>query len=192
MSTYREAILAVLSPEEFNDYPTMADQMRNDIIEFEKIIPIKSKPSVLSNKEMTEDNYFKNSTTLGALAMLAKFQNDVLNTESLMIIYFNSHVSSYTDSFESYSAIATQSSSYVKAGDSIEIFAGVGAFSVASNPSITINGHKMIIGEDGVASHRLKSSQKPGKYTVPVVIEFIKPDGSPLKMSKVLKYTVAK
>ncbi|MBK6379818.1 MAG: hypothetical protein IPF72_08815 [Chitinophagaceae bacterium] len=62
---------------------------------------------------------------------------------------------------ETFQVIIGQSSNCVKAGDNLEITAGVGAFSAASQPKFTI-GDKLISGDDnGIAIYKLKLHQKP-------------------------------
>lgn len=56
-------------------------------------------------------------------------------------------------------------------------------------PQIIIN-HQKIKLIDGMATYKTKAPSKKGKYTIPVVFEYINPDGSKSKMIKKMNYTV--
>ena len=91
--------------------------------------------------------------------------------------------------FDKVGIIIAQSATIIKAGDKIEITAGIGTFSMAGNPKITIHG-KLIQMENAVASYKFKTPLKAGKYFVPVKIEYTDLKGMiNVKMDK-LKYTV--
>jgi len=80
--------------------------------------------------------------------------------------------------FQVFSAIAAQNTTFLKSGELLEITAGVGSFSVAARPKITIDGKNIPLDPDGTAIYRIKAPGKPGKHVIPVKIEFVKPDGS--------------
>ena len=65
----------------------------------------------------------------------------------------------YTTSIQ---RLAVISSSYVKAGQEIEITSGIGAFSKAAMPTISINKKNISLDADGAARYRFKASDKPG------------------------------
>jgi|GEM_PF-1934705 len=135
--------------------------------------------------------FFDHVPVIAALAMLGRFENDVKITESEFVAYCNNKTHVIIESFTRFSAIVTMSSEYVKAGDEVEINAGVGAFSVAANPKITINGQGIQLDPNGVATYKLKTSLKPGKYIVPVKINYLNPDGTAASLTKNVSYTVA-
>jgi gliding motility-associated protein GldM len=74
-------------------------------------------------------------------------------------------------------------------GDPVEITAGVGAFSDAAKPRITINGQAQTLTPEGTAIMKTTASGT-GEHSVNVVIEFNKPDGTPERVTKTIKYTV--
>jgi len=90
-----------------------------------------------------------------------------------------------------FEAIAVLSSSYINSGQSIQVSAGVGAFSVASNPTISINGKVIDLKGRALAEYSFTPIGKPGKYRVPVKIEFTKPDGSLEVHTTELEYIIA-
>jgi hypothetical protein len=124
------------------------------------------------------------------MVMLAKIQNDVLNSEYIMINYFIDLTTNYTCGYEVYSAIISQNTTVLKAGEEIEIFGGMGFFTCAANPKFTIDGQIFKSDEYGTAVYKLKIKQPPGRYSIPVKVEFTKADGTQDVMIKNIKYQV--
>ncbi len=81
-------------------------------------------------------------------------------------------------------------SSCVKAGDIIEINAGVGSFSVQSQPKFTIDGKLISVNENGIMVYKFKTPLIAGKYNKPIKMEYTKPDGTRELMTKNIEYTV--
>ncbi|MEO5562680.1 MAG: hypothetical protein ABIR18_04575 [Chitinophagaceae bacterium] len=94
------------------------------------------------------------------------------------------------DYYDSYSAIVVQGSAYIRAGEKIDITAGVGAFSKAAMPVITANGKLVLISYDGAEHYTFKASSQPGKHYVPVRIECIDEIGKKQIIERNVKYTV--
>ena len=96
-----------------------------------------------------------------ALSLVRKFQNNVRVLENEFINYGNHKVRGYTDGYTQIGVLVGQSSIYLKAGEQIEIEAGIGVFSVSCNPVITIKGKVFNTGEsNGVAKYNFKTSLK--------------------------------
>ncbi len=151
-------------------------------------------PSIPSPDSLTKETktFFKNITAAAALAVLSKFQNDIKITENRLIAFCNNKVGSFIESYTTYSAIVGQSSSYVRVGEEIEITAGIGSFSRAVRPEITVNKMNIEINESGTAVYKFKASTKTGKHTVPVKINFTGEDGIRQEITKDVEYTVLK
>jgi gliding motility-associated protein GldM len=126
---------------------------------------------------------------IAALTILSKFQNDVKNSESQLVDYFHSKIGEVVLVYNKFQAIATSNTTYAMPGDPVEITAGVGAFSDAAQPKITINGQNMPLTADGTAIFKTSASGT-GEHTVNVSIDFKKPDGNIEHVTKVVKYTV--
>lgn len=133
---------------------------------------------------------FGRSSSLMAMIMLNKIENDVLMTEKMLIEYCNSQSCYIPVVYNRYQALAVLSSSYVKQGQPIEITAGVGGFTDAMKPRVIINDKEMTL-DDGCVVHQFTADGKPGKHSVTVKIEFYKPDGSREWITKTLYYTIA-
>jgi gliding motility-associated protein GldM len=160
---------------------------------FEKTITITTNAS-----EITEDEkkftktLFTEIPTIAALAMLTKFQNNVRITENKTIMFCFQQIGSFVEDFTTFSAIVGQSSKYLRAGDEVEIIAGVGAFSRIAKPEIVIKGKIIPIDETGTATVKFRASGKPGNYFVPVQISYTDQDGNKQTVSKSVEYTIAK
>lgn len=196
LGQYRKDVLTVLNPEEFKADPILYAQIKKDAEAFDKSIPINlNVPKGQSGKVYSNDasgwtqNYFYMTPTIAGLTILSKFQNDVKNTESQLVDYLHQQIGAVKLVYNKFQAIAQANTSYAMPGDDIEITAGVGAFSEAAKPKITIGGQSMPLNEDGVAIFKTTASGT-GDRSVNVVIEYNKPDGSVDRVSKEVKYTV--
>ena len=107
-----------------------------------------------------------------------------------MIDYCHQQIGAVKLIYNKFQAIAQTNNSYAMPGDEIEIVAGVGAFSDAAKPRITIGGQSLPITADGTAIWKTTASGS-GNKEVDVVIEFNKPDGTPERVTKKVKYEVA-
>jgi gliding motility-associated protein GldM len=67
--------------------------------------------------------------------------------------------------------------------------AGVGAFSKAAQPLISINGQSVGLGEDGQAKLKMAGGGL-GKHSIPIVIRFKDQDGKDQTINKTIEYTV--
>ena len=197
LTAYKYAVISVIKPEEFADNPAR----QKDLIDFrnllEKSILTDTDIPLLNNKAGDKkidriSTYFQNTTALGALTILWKMQNDILYAENVVLNYFNVNTVTNFDGYVVYKPLVHQSSSSLKKGQLLEINAGIGAFSEAARSKITI-GNKVIEPDDnGISTYSLKADKKPGKYYIPVTIEFIKPDGSIASITKNVEYIVSK
>ncbi len=136
-----------------------------------------------------ESAYFRMVPTVAATTILSKFQNDVKTSENKVVAYAHEQVGKVTVRFDTYTAIVGQSSNYVMPGQEIEIMAGVGAFSKAAQPQITINGQGAALGEDGAARVKIPAGGI-GTHTVSVNIRYKDQDGKDQVIPKTITYTV--
>lgn len=135
--------------------------------------------------------FFDRSATAPTLALLSRFENNIRVIENRMILFCNEQVVSTMLICDFVSAIVSQSSHHVKAGESIEIKAGIGAFTVKNNNTqITIDGRTASLNEEGVAVYTLKSPARPGIYSVPVKIMYTDEENKQQWITSRIKYTV--
>lgn len=160
---------------------------------FDKTLPIdlsvpKSETGTLANKDW-KSAYFRMTPTIAALTILSKFQNDVKNSEAQLVDYCHKEIGEVEVVFDEFQAFAGTNSTYLMPGQELEITAGVGAFSKAAKPSVSINGSPIALGAEGTALYKTTVSGA-GEKSVNVVVNFVKPDGTPATLNKTIKYTV--
>ncbi len=142
-----------------------------------------------NDKEFTEA-FFNHISIAGALTLLAKMENDILNMENKLITYCYYHVGSFSCGMDYFYPLISVSTICVKSGENIEITAGIGSFSQASQPTVMIDGKLFLTDENGVIAYKFKTPLKAGKYSKPVKLEYTKSDGTAESITKNIEYTV--
>ena len=158
---------------------------------FENRIEFASKgfeSSAVSNNNFSKI-YFNHLPVIGALALLSKFENNVLILENQLVTFCNLQQGYIDEYFSTISILIGQNSNYLKGGDELEITAGIWAFSSTVKSEIMIN-DKPIQVVNGVAVYKIKTQQKAGKYFVPVKIEYVAEDGRKEVVMKNISYTI--
>ena len=199
LSLYKQQMLDVLNPEDpaFKGNKVMQDEVAKAKASFSHELPLdlsvpKSQTGAAPSNDSVKDwvtNYFHMTPTIAAITILSKFQNDVKNSESQMVDYCYKQIGSVKVVFDQFEAFAGTNATYLMPGDELNLTAGIGAFSKAAKPTITINGAPQTLNADGVADYKSRV-EGAGEHTVTVNIAYFKPDGSPAVASKVVKYTV--
>ena len=115
--------------------------------------------------------YFNMVPTVAGLTILSKFQNDIKTAENKVVTFCHQKVGEVKVIFDSYAAIVGQNSNYLMPGQELEIKAGVGAFSKAAQPTISIGGSNVAIGEEGYALYK-SAAGGVGQHSIPVRISF--------------------
>jgi gliding motility-associated protein GldM len=137
-----------------------------------------------------EAAYFRMVPTVAALTILSKFQNDVKTTENRVIQFCHNKVGEVEVVFDSYAAIVGQNSNYLMPGQEIQITAGVGAFSKAAKPVVSIGGTTATIGENGYAEYKANAGGM-GNHTVPISIKYFNQiSGKEETVTREVTYTV--
>ncbi len=143
-----------------------------------------------SKKKTWEEAYFYMSPTVGALSILSKFQNDIRTSENNVIAYCHKKVGEVKIVFDSYAAIVGTSSNYVMPGQTLTVNAGVGAYSKAAQPTISIGNTSVSLGDEGFATKEITAGG-PGTYTVPVTISYFnQTTGKQEEVKRNVEYTV--
>jgi gliding motility-associated protein GldM len=197
LAEYKKQMLSVLNPAEFTDNKILRDEVAKAKADFEHSLPLdlsvpKSQTGAAPSADSVKDwvtNYFHMTPTIAAITILSKFQNDVRNSESQMVDYCYKQIGSVKVVFDQFEAFAGTNATYLMPGDELNLTAGIGAFSKAAKPTITINGAPQTLNADGVADYKTKVDGA-GEHSVTVNIAYFKPDGSPATATKVVKYTV--
>jgi gliding motility-associated protein GldM len=134
------------------------------------------------------DAYFHMTPTVAGLTLLSKFQNNVKNSENQVVTYCHSKVGEVKVKFDKTGVLIGQSANYVMPGQEIEVTAGIGAYSSAAAPQISINGSGVPV-VDGQGKYKFQASGG-GAHTVPVTIRYKDQDGNDKTETKNVEYTV--
>jgi gliding motility-associated protein GldM len=146
-------------------------------------------PSKEGGTKPFSTGYFHMTPTVAALTMLSKFQNNVKNAENTISSYIHSKIGAVEFVYDQFAAVVGQSSNYVMPGEKVTITAGVGAYSTAAQPQITIGGAGVPVNADGVAIKEF-TAEGGGERSVPVNVTYTKPDGTKETKTFPIKYTV--
>jgi hypothetical protein len=187
---YRQNIQHIFNADSVGLSP---DLLKADTARMNQSLPILYGYSDTIAKEYSKnwiDSIFGSDDEQMVLATLNKVKNDVSFSENMLINYCYKHTQDVVLDGSSTDPIAWQSAVYVKSGDSIDISAGIGIFSRLPKMRISIDGLPTSISESNLAVRRIKIGNKPGQHTVPVTIEYAKPDGSTSQITIKVAYYV--
>ncbi len=159
--------------------------------EFSKSLPIHlEKPKTQNRGNNTwEAAYFRMVPTVAALTILSKFQNDVKTAENKVVTFCHEQVGKIKYRQDAFAALAIANTTNALPGQEIEITAGVGGFSKAITPKITIGGQTVALGDDGAAHYKFKADRL-GSNSIPVVISYTDQDGKVQNITKTVDYVV--
>jgi gliding motility-associated protein GldM len=199
LADYKKQMLAVLNPNapDIAKNPILQKEVARAQADFEKQLPLDltvpvSQTGAAKSPDSVKDwvtNYFHMTPTIAAITILSKFQNDVKNSEAQMVDYCYKQIGSVKVVYNQFEAFAGTNATYLMPGDELEVTSGIGAFSAAAKPDITINGAHQSLNADGVADYKTKVAGT-GEHTLTVNISYTKPDGTTATIPKIVKYTV--
>ncbi len=132
---------------------------------------------------------FRMMPTVAAITLLSKLQNNVKNAENQVVTFAHNKIGEVKIIYDQFAAIVGQSSNYVMPGEKVTVTAGVGAFSTAAKPEISIGGASAALNADGVAVREF-TAEGAGERSIPVTVSFYKPDGTKETKTYPMKYTV--
>jgi gliding motility-associated protein GldM len=178
LSKYKAALLAI--------DPDMAKELG-------AALPLDLSP-MKSNNQATNNSgwaygYFHMAPAVAGITILSKFQNDVKNSEAQAVEWFHKQVGAVKIVYDEFQAFAGTNSQYLMPGEELVITAGVGAFSKAAKPTISVDGVGVSLKPDGTAEYKSTVSTS-GAATKRVHISFYKPDGTIATKDVDVKYTV--
>ena len=177
--------------QKLKDYRTAMLAIDPEIgAQFANTLSVDGKPATGQDgkpKPFTEA-YFHMTPTVAGLTLLSKFQNNVKNSENQVVTFCHSKVGEVKVKFDKTGVLLGQSSNYVMPGQEIEITAGIGAYSSAAAPQISINGSGVPV-VDGQGKYKLTASGG-GAHKVPVTIRYKDQDGNDKTETKEVEYVV--
>jgi gliding motility-associated protein GldM len=143
-----------------------------------------------ANKNNWSASYFYMTPAVAAITILNKFENDVKNSEAMVVDYCYQQVGAVEKVFNSYQPLVGQSSNYLMPGQELTITAGIGAFNAESRPVISIDGASVPLNAQGVAEYKMTAGGT-GSYTKNVVISYFnQATGKQEQQAYPLTYTV--
>ncbi|HTB52779.1 MAG TPA: hypothetical protein VK718_08385 [Ferruginibacter sp.] len=167
----------------------IAPQLKDEFVDLS--IPLDTTGTEEQNKTKFTETYFSGTSMAGALAQLTNFQNQVKITEKRGADFCLRETAGGCNlAVEKTSFLVNANTSCVKAGEKIKITAGLFEFSVEQSPIITINGKNVPL-VDGIASYTI-TTNKPGKYTVPITAQYVDGHGVITKEPLSVQYEVEK
>ncbi|HMK18301.1 MAG TPA: gliding motility protein GldM [Chitinophagaceae bacterium] len=178
---------------------TKLDEYKTHILGIDSLIsktfitslPINTEMPKTKNKsnKTWESAYFHMVPTVAAMTILSKFQNDVKTSENKVITFCHEQVGKVIYRQDAFAALAIANTTNALPGQEIEITAGVGGFSKAITPRISIGGQTVTLGEDGAAHYKFKADRL-GSNSIPVVISYTDQDGQVKNITKTVDYVV--
>ena len=135
--------------------------------------------------------FFGKIPVIAANLTLDKFENNIKIIENEIVTFCFNQISDHHGNLDKYGFLIGQSSTYLKAGEILEINAGMGAYTTRSNPKITINGKNVSLDNEPFGVYKFKTPSKAGKYYVPIKIEYVTVNGKKELFSTTISYTIA-
>ncbi len=135
-------------------------------------------------------DFFSIRTKEATKVTLSSFENNIKLIEKRVLNHSYWATEPIIESFDYYSALVGQSTSVAQPNEDIQISAGIGSYSKAAQPKITIDGEHIEVDESSVAVYKFKAKRKSGEYIVPVIIEYTKHDGTRDTFNFKVNYTV--
>lgn len=139
-------------------------QLRNNFLsvikpearpQYETDLPIKLLNTTKSDNNPRGDwatGNFYNMPTMAVVTLLSKFQNDVKNSEAMILNQLSAEVGDEVIKFDDFIALAVPSNTYVLAGQKVEAKISVAAYNRSMNPIVSVNSGRVTGVENGVAT----------------------------------------
>jgi gliding motility-associated protein GldM len=157
---------------------------------FESTFPVNTVPPISQDgtKKNFTQSFFHMTPTVAALTMLSKFQNNVKNAESEIVTYCQTKIGAVEVHMDQTGVLVGQSSNYLMPGQELTVTAGVGAYSSAASPTISINGSGVQV-TNGQGTYKTTVSGA-GEHTVSVNVTFKDENNKIQTKTETVKYTV--
>jgi gliding motility-associated protein GldM len=158
--------------------------------EFQNIFPVNTVPPPSQEgkqKDFTQ-TFFHMTPTVAALTILSKFQNNIKNAENMEATFCHNQIGAVEVHMDQVGVLVGQNSNYLMPGQQLQITAGVGAYSSAAAPTISINGSGVKV-DQGQGTYSTTVSGA-GEHTVNVNVSFLDENKHLVTKSVPVKYTV--
>lgn len=155
-----------------NEVKAALEQYRQDLLQLvnedARAQMAKDMPVKITEVETNDNNpqgdwstaYFYNMPTMAVVTMMSKFQNDVRNSEALILNRLAEEAGEDILKFDAFEAIAVPTTSYALEGQKIEAKILLAAYNKSKNPDINIasGGGRITSIEDGVGLYEVTAS----------------------------------
>lgn len=116
--------------------------------------------------------FSSNLSSETSVSLLSRLQNQTTILEGQLIAYCDNQVGSNYDGYNKAFPLINQNSNHLKNDEELQIHVGVGFLNYPSYPRVYINGDSMTSADNGFFNYKTKVTGKPGKYIVPIKIEY--------------------
>jgi len=129
---------------------------------------------------------------IAAYVALSKLENSIMILENTITRFCLNLIGSVDGDgmVEQYNFLVGQSSTCLRAGEILEIAAGMGAYTTTPDPNLRFDNKPVPIDENGQAVYKLKVPAIPGKYSVIIKGEFTTGRGKRVPIYNTISYTV--
>lgn len=142
------------------------------------------------NRYLATDSFFKTPVT--KIKNYSYYENYTSILENKALNFINASSGSIFENFiTSAEFLLNQNAIHFKTGDTLEIFAGMGVFSSAPAPRIQIKNKQLQI-LNGTGSYSFILKEKPGKYTIPVHLNYTNENGENIERIYEVEYFIDK
>jgi gliding motility-associated protein GldM len=158
--------------------------------EFANIMALKIDTPKVENKGNRDwvGAHFRMTPAIAAITILDKFKNDIQTSANAIIEYNLKEINALDIKFDKFAPYVSANSTYLMNGQQFQATIGVGAFSSAINPQITVDGTPLAVSNGkGVFT---TTASGAGMHSVRVNIRIPKPDGTSFDTSEVMTYNV--
>lgn len=114
-----------------------------------KIEPVR--PSDANPKGDWSTGNFYNMPVVAVVTLMSKFQNDIKNSEAMVIDQLFDKIHEQDVKFDGFKAIAVPKNTYLLAGQKVEAEISIAAFKTTAKPEVSTNVGKVTKTEDGIA-----------------------------------------
>jgi gliding motility-associated protein GldM len=180
LDKYRQDMLSIGMPEDASIKK-----------EFENIFPVNTTPPPSQEggkkKDFTQ-SFFHMTPTIAAITILSKFENNIKNAENMVVTYCDNQIGKVDLHMDQAAVLIGQSSNYLMPGQELEVKAGVGSYSSAASPTISINGNNLPVTE-GQGSYKTTVSGA-GEHSVTVNVTYHDEHNALKTETRTVKYVV--
>lgn len=120
--------------------------------------------------------HFNMVPSIAAITILSKFQNDIKNSESLIIDELLKEIGAKDIPFDAMEAFVSMNSKSFTTGQDLEAKIAIGAYSTTVSPDIIVNGQKLDV-VNGIATYKAAGLTALGEHKLTGTISLKRPNG---------------